>query len=75
MLRVGIALDRTRQGTVETLTVRPRSDDREAVDVDVHAAPGADLSLELYTAEQRITLLESALDLPVTLHVATTRDS
>ena len=70
MLRLGIALDRTRQGVVETLTVRPRSDDRKAIDVDVHAAPDADLSLEMYTAEQRITLLEEALDMPVSLHLA-----
>jgi exopolyphosphatase/guanosine-5'-triphosphate,3'-diphosphate pyrophosphatase len=70
MLRVGIALDRTRQGAVDALTVRPRSDPRQAVDIDVHAAPDADVSLELYTAEQRITLLEAALDLPVSLHLA-----
>ena len=33
-------------------------------------APDADVSLERYTAEQRITLLEAALDLPVSLHFA-----
>jgi exopolyphosphatase/guanosine-5'-triphosphate,3'-diphosphate pyrophosphatase len=71
MLRLGIALDRTRQGVVRSLTVRPRTDHRQAIDVDVHAAPDADLSLEMYTADQRITLLESALDLPVFLHIAT----
>jgi exopolyphosphatase/guanosine-5'-triphosphate,3'-diphosphate pyrophosphatase len=70
MLRLGIALDRTRQGVVESLTVRPRTDNRQAIDVDIHAAPDADLSLEMYTAEQRITLLEAALDLPVSLHLA-----
>jgi exopolyphosphatase/guanosine-5'-triphosphate,3'-diphosphate pyrophosphatase len=68
ILRLGIALDRTRQRAVRTLTVRPRSDVRQAIDVDVLAAPGADVSLERYTAEQRIALLESALDLPVSLH-------
>jgi len=71
MLRLGIALDRTRQGAVETLTVRPRSDPRQAIDIDVQAARGADISLEQYTAEQRITLLEEALDLPVSLHFDT----
>jgi hypothetical protein len=71
MLRLGIALDRTRQGAVETLTVRPRSDPRQAIDIDVQAASGADISLEQYTAEQRITLLEEALDLPVSLHFDT----
>ena len=70
MLRLGIALDRTRQGAVDTLTVRHRSDARQAIDIDVHAAPGTDVSLERYTAEQRITLLEAALDLPVSLHFA-----
>src|SRR3954454_20093937 len=70
MLRVGIALDRTRQGAVEKLSVRPRSDPRQAIDIDVHSAPDADVSLEQYTAEQRITLLEEALDLPVALHFA-----
>ena len=35
------------------------------------SAPGADISLEQYTAEQRITLLEEALDLPVSLHFDT----
>jgi exopolyphosphatase / guanosine-5'-triphosphate,3'-diphosphate pyrophosphatase len=70
MLRVGIALDRTRRGAVESLTIRPRADVREAIEIDVHAEPGADISLEIYTAEQRITLLEVALDRPVTLHSA-----
>jgi exopolyphosphatase/guanosine-5'-triphosphate,3'-diphosphate pyrophosphatase len=71
MLRLGIALDRTRQSAVETLTVRPRSDARQAIDIDVQSLPGADVSLEQYTAEQRMTLLEEALDLPVTLHFGT----
>ena len=70
MLRIGIALDRTRQGAVEAVTVRPRSDPRQAIDIDVVAAPDADVSLEHYTAEQRLTLLEEALDLPVALHFA-----
>jgi exopolyphosphatase/guanosine-5'-triphosphate,3'-diphosphate pyrophosphatase len=70
MLRIGIALDRTRQGAVETVTVRPRSDPRQTIDIDVAAAPAADVSLERYTAEQRLTLLEEALDLPVALHFA-----
>ena len=30
--------------------------------------PDADVTLEQYTAEQRLTLLEEALDLPVALH-------
>lgn len=68
MLRVGIALDRTRQSAVTTLIVRPRADPRQTIDVDVVAAGGADVSLERYTAEQRITLLEEALELPVMLH-------
>ena len=68
MLRIGIALDRTRQGAVEAVTVRTRSDPRQAIDIDVTAAAGADVSLERYTAEQRLTLLEEALDLPVALH-------
>ena len=74
MLRVGIALDRTRQGAIEKLTVRPRDDPRQTIDIDVQSASGADVSLEMYTAEQRITLLEAALELPVSLHFAAAHD-
>jgi exopolyphosphatase / guanosine-5'-triphosphate,3'-diphosphate pyrophosphatase len=69
LLRVGIALDRTRRGAVERVSVRPRASDR-AIDIDIHAVGDSDVSLEQYTAEQRLTLLASALDLPVRLHFA-----
>ena len=68
ILRCRIALDRTRRGAIEALRVRPRTDPRQAVDIDVTATPDADVSLRYYTAEQRITLLEEALGMPVSLH-------
>jgi exopolyphosphatase/guanosine-5'-triphosphate,3'-diphosphate pyrophosphatase len=68
MLRVGIALDRTRQRAVDRLTVRSRSGDDAPIDVDVYHHGDSEVSLERYTAEQRITLLERALDAQVRLH-------
>jgi exopolyphosphatase/guanosine-5'-triphosphate,3'-diphosphate pyrophosphatase len=67
MLRIGIALDRTRQGVVDHVTVRGDRGRNGSIDIDVHTA-GAEFSLEQYTAEQRISLLESALGAPVRLH-------
>lgn len=63
MLRVGIALDRTRQQGVDQLTVRT-PDAEDAVVVDVAVTAGCDLSLERYSVHQRLGLLESALGRP-----------
>ena len=59
ILRVAIALDRTHAGLVET--VRVHEVDGDLV-VDVVGLPGADLSLELFTAVERRGLLEDVLE-------------
>lgn len=70
LLRVAIALDRTHAGVVAGLSaeVRGKDGDRrlvvEATPVEVDGSP-ADLSLELYTSEDRKGLLEQVLDLRV----------
>ncbi len=67
LLRVGVALDRTRAGLVDKLAVRSAGDDGIEVVVD---AGGRDTSLELYTAETRTSLLEEALGQKVSFAVA-----
>ncbi len=62
ILRVAVALDRTRAGLVEKLSVS--SDDDGEVEIVVEAG-GRDIGLELYTAEARTSLLEEALDVKV----------
>ncbi|HVN50491.1 MAG TPA: Ppx/GppA phosphatase family protein [Acidimicrobiales bacterium] len=59
ILRVAIGLDRTHAGRVTGL--RCRTERRELV-VEVECEPGADISLELYTATERRALLEQVLD-------------
>lgn len=62
MLRVAIGLDRNHAARASGLTVE---DDGERVLIRATAAPGEDISLELYAANARKDLLESALDVPV----------
>jgi exopolyphosphatase/guanosine-5'-triphosphate,3'-diphosphate pyrophosphatase len=64
LLRVAIALDRTHQGLVASIDREDR--DGEVVGFVVTPADEADLSLELYTAEERKGLLEEVLDREVT---------
>lgn len=59
LLRIAIALDRTRQGGVEDLLVTA---DDKTVTVAVRTNPDIDYSLELYTANQRSHLLSAAFD-------------
>ncbi|MGI9623052.1 MAG: Ppx/GppA family phosphatase, partial [Acidimicrobiales bacterium] len=66
LLRIAIALDRTRQGVVEALDVSVTDDE---VSIGVVVADGADLSLEVYTAEQRKRLLSSVLRRDVNISV------
>jgi exopolyphosphatase/guanosine-5'-triphosphate,3'-diphosphate pyrophosphatase len=66
LLRIGIALDRTRQGGIGIIDL---IDDGDALEVVVHADQGVDLSLELYTAGQRSRLLSSALGRNVTVRI------
>ena len=59
ILRVAIALDRTHAGLVESVRVHEADGD---LVVDVMGIPGADLSLELFTAVERRGLLEDVLE-------------
>ncbi len=61
ILRVAIALDRTRGGVVTGLTC----DVNGAVAVRCRTAPGADASVELYTAGRRSELLAAATAMAV----------
>jgi exopolyphosphatase/guanosine-5'-triphosphate,3'-diphosphate pyrophosphatase len=66
ILRIAIALDRTRRGAVEVVTVH--HPERGGVDIEVHHPPDADMALERYTAEQRLGLLGRALGAEIRLH-------
>jgi exopolyphosphatase/guanosine-5'-triphosphate,3'-diphosphate pyrophosphatase len=67
ILRIGVALDRTRAGLVEKLLLRP-ADDEDEIEV-VMTAGGRDVGLELYTADSRKSLLEEALGVKVSFAV------
>jgi exopolyphosphatase/guanosine-5'-triphosphate,3'-diphosphate pyrophosphatase len=62
LLRVAIGLDRTHAGLVTSVRVRG---DGTGLVIVAQAAPGADLSLELYTANERRGLLEATLEVPL----------
>jgi len=64
ILRVAIGLDRTHGARVRDVTAH-RS--RRSLIIDAHPASGADISLELYTANERRELLEAVLDRPVSV--------
>jgi exopolyphosphatase/guanosine-5'-triphosphate,3'-diphosphate pyrophosphatase len=68
LLRVAISLDRTHAGLVTS--VRCRRDDENLV-IEAVPVPRADLSLELYTANERKGLLEEVLGLVVRVAEAT----
>lgn len=59
ILRIGIALDRTRQGGIEDMEV---TIDEQRVTITAHVSAGLDYSLEQYTARQRSALLAGAVD-------------
>jgi exopolyphosphatase / guanosine-5'-triphosphate,3'-diphosphate pyrophosphatase len=67
ILRVAIALDRTHAGIVHAVRCEPDPDDADGLVVTAFVEPGADASLELYTASERVGLLEDALGVTVTL--------
>ncbi|MEI7592308.1 MAG: Ppx/GppA phosphatase family protein [Actinomycetes bacterium] len=67
LLRVAIGLDRTHAGLVASVHAVLVD---AAVDVQVVAVPGADISLELYTASERSGLLAEVLHLPVWIGVS-----
>lgn len=68
ILRIAVALDRTRASLVDGLSVRPGVKEDE-VQVVV-SADGRDIGLELYTAESRTSLLEEALGVKVSVGAA-----
>ncbi|MCY3561037.1 MAG: Ppx/GppA phosphatase family protein [bacterium] len=61
ILRIAIALDRTRSGAVESLRARVG----ETLTIRCVTAPAADATVELYTANQRSELLAAATGLAV----------
>ena len=64
MLRVGIGLDRSHRGLVTGVaaTVDP---DQSRLVITAQANPGTDVSLEVYSAQERSYLLADALDLKI----------
>jgi len=66
ILRIAVALDRTRAGLIDKVAVRSEADDEIEV---VVTAGGRDIGLELYTAESRTSLLEEALGVKVSFAV------
>lgn len=63
LLRVAIGLDRSHAGNVESLEVSDA--DGDAVEILVHAAEGADPSLEIWSAQHRVGLLADVLGRPI----------
>jgi hypothetical protein len=65
VLRIGIALDRSHAGHVNALIVRDAvpdvSDATPGLDILVSPIEGADISLELQTADERKSLLEEVM--------------
>lgn len=64
MLRIGIGLDRSHQGTVASLEVADGSDGDRLVIAAV-PADGADIALEVFSAQERADLLANALGVTV----------
>ncbi|HEY0521580.1 MAG TPA: Ppx/GppA phosphatase family protein [Ilumatobacteraceae bacterium] len=62
ILRIAISLDRTHDGRVRSLSAQTR-DDR--VVIEAVAKRGKEISLELYTANERSDLLEEVLGRPI----------
>lgn len=69
ILRVAVALDRTRAGLVDKVCVQA-ADEGDGLEVVVEAG-ARDIGLELYTAELRRSLLEEALGVEVSFRPAT----
>ncbi len=62
ILRVGIGLDRSHRSLVTDLSVS-FGDDGDTMRIEVDAASGADIGLEVYSAKERSDLLAAALDI------------
>ena len=63
LLRIAVGLDRNHAGNVRSLSCRTSPEG--ALEVHIEPAPGADVSLELYSANQRTDLLSEVLGRPV----------
>jgi exopolyphosphatase/guanosine-5'-triphosphate,3'-diphosphate pyrophosphatase len=66
ILRIGIALDRTRQGGIQRLEVKISAN---ALEIIAHVDPELDYSLEKYTVDQRVGLLGDSVGLPVAIKI------
>jgi exopolyphosphatase/guanosine-5'-triphosphate,3'-diphosphate pyrophosphatase len=66
ILRLGFALDRTRAGAVKAVKASVTPGRKPQLVLDL-VAGGDDVELERYTSEERKSLLESALGVPVVL--------
>jgi exopolyphosphatase/guanosine-5'-triphosphate,3'-diphosphate pyrophosphatase len=64
LLRIGIGLDRTHEGRVRGIDVHVRRK-KARIEIVPEAAEGADLTLEVYSAQERVALLEQALGVTV----------
>jgi exopolyphosphatase / guanosine-5'-triphosphate,3'-diphosphate pyrophosphatase len=70
LLRVAIGLDRTQRGAIVDVAIRQR---RGTIEIAATPGPDAfdrDISLELYAANERRSLLEQVLHAPVTVTLA-----
>lgn len=69
LLRIAVGLDRNHGGRVAEVWCRSdgdgRTEERDALVIEVVPTPGEDVSLELYAANERKALLERALDADV----------
>lgn len=74
ILRIAIALDRTHAALVEHVHVHrvgkagakgAKAGGGKRLELDLEGRPGADLSLELFTANERKPLLEEVLEMPI----------
>jgi exopolyphosphatase/guanosine-5'-triphosphate,3'-diphosphate pyrophosphatase len=67
ILRIGIALDRSRSGVVTDLTSKV---DDDGIAVELMTVPGLDHSLERFMVSERKDLLEHSLGLPISFTFA-----
>jgi exopolyphosphatase / guanosine-5'-triphosphate,3'-diphosphate pyrophosphatase len=70
LLRIAVGLDRNHAGRVSGLSCRTGADG--ALVIEVEPALGADVSLELYAANQRTELLSEVIGRPVYVALAGT---
>lgn len=66
ILRIAIALDRTRGSVVETVSARV---DADGLTVSAHVGEGVDASVEIFAANNRCGLLGTAAGLPVSVEI------